>query len=609
MILPESSPDLFVLIENRTKTTITTYEDASSREQQEMGVSQTALEVVLLRDSFNHLKAYYENHITKVVPGAKKNSRKNADFLKFKARRNDCRPKISREESSTASNTSHRAISVKDNNNDSVKHGKLLTFNQLLDPNRCQQVATIEEVRINSLLQTELVPNIVAEKDSNSYPLPHWNDDFAQNSETRIGSGGDREKSTQLTLQLDKISSKRQMNDCSDIKGSSRSLCKITRSYNASSIELSILEARVLPEESARLDDDDDKQLGKLLQQPQLLQHCSFEREIQKQQHRRRHEQQPSYSFRQKSLNSEDHERVCSKCQSTSHRLQKRLMKASDYSCLNSRPKSLRLLTSRLILFLCLVLSIRTNLNNNCNSSSSSSFFRHNSNVFLSLGLVDALSNPKIDSLPPDGQSISSSEKNHQANLTQIEGASHELSKILGRISRQRDFGNLPKSHSSSSNNPGNSDNERESLLSSLDYESTYNSGANINDSDEDSSKIQKYFNSTSTSSNEAEADGSYMGSKTNNGGSEAGGDIKSFLDKTTTTTTNNQSKISETMFENRFESVNSSSTLIGSLFSHIDKQWNFAEVILVIVISAILNLVTIIGNIMVLISFKMDRS
>lgn len=50
-------------------------------------------------------------------------------------------------------------------------------------------------------------------------------------------------------------------------------------------------------------------------------------------------------------------------------------------------------------------------------------------------------------------------------------------------------------------------------------------------------------------------------------------------------------------------------SSFVNSLFSHIDKQWKFAEVIVVIVVSAILNLVTIIGNIMVLISFKMDRS
>lgn len=47
----------------------------------------------------------------------------------------------------------------------------------------------------------------------------------------------------------------------------------------------------------------------------------------------------------------------------------------------------------------------------------------------------------------------------------------------------------------------------------------------------------------------------------------------------------------------------------ISTFFSHIDRQWKFAEIILIIVISAILNLVTIIGNIMVLISFKMDRS
>lgn len=49
--------------------------------------------------------------------------------------------------------------------------------------------------------------------------------------------------------------------------------------------------------------------------------------------------------------------------------------------------------------------------------------------------------------------------------------------------------------------------------------------------------------------------------------------------------------------------------SLLTSFFSHIDKQWKFAEIVLIIAISAILNLVTIIGNIMVLISFKMDRS
>lgn len=48
---------------------------------------------------------------------------------------------------------------------------------------------------------------------------------------------------------------------------------------------------------------------------------------------------------------------------------------------------------------------------------------------------------------------------------------------------------------------------------------------------------------------------------------------------------------------------------LANSFLSHIDKQWKFAEIILIIAISAILNLVTIVGNIMVLISFKMDRS
>lgn len=48
---------------------------------------------------------------------------------------------------------------------------------------------------------------------------------------------------------------------------------------------------------------------------------------------------------------------------------------------------------------------------------------------------------------------------------------------------------------------------------------------------------------------------------------------------------------------------------LFHSFLSHIDKQWKFAEVVLIIVVSTILNLVTIVGNIMVLISFKMDRS
>lgn len=48
---------------------------------------------------------------------------------------------------------------------------------------------------------------------------------------------------------------------------------------------------------------------------------------------------------------------------------------------------------------------------------------------------------------------------------------------------------------------------------------------------------------------------------------------------------------------------------LISSFFSHIDKQWKFAEIILIIVFSVILDLVTVIGNIMVLISFKMDRT
>ena len=48
---------------------------------------------------------------------------------------------------------------------------------------------------------------------------------------------------------------------------------------------------------------------------------------------------------------------------------------------------------------------------------------------------------------------------------------------------------------------------------------------------------------------------------------------------------------------------------MLGSFFSHIDKQFKFAESIVMIVIMAILNLATIVGNIMVMISFTMDRS
>lgn len=58
--------------------------------------------------------------------------------------------------------------------------------------------------------------------------------------------------------------------------------------------------------------------------------------------------------------------------------------------------------------------------------------------------------------------------------------------------------------------------------------------------------------------------------------------------------------------YENRNRT---SISFLSSILRHIDKQWSFAEVILIIVITATLNLVTIIGNIMVLISFKMDRS
>lgn len=60
---------------------------------------------------------------------------------------------------------------------------------------------------------------------------------------------------------------------------------------------------------------------------------------------------------------------------------------------------------------------------------------------------------------------------------------------------------------------------------------------------------------------------------------------------------------------QNINQQTTESASFVTSFFSHIDKQWKSAEIVLIIVISAILNLVTIVGNIMVLISFKMDRS
>lgn len=53
-------------------------------------------------------------------------------------------------------------------------------------------------------------------------------------------------------------------------------------------------------------------------------------------------------------------------------------------------------------------------------------------------------------------------------------------------------------------------------------------------------------------------------------------------------------------------QTVERQDSLFAWFFSNIDDQW---KVVLLIVIAGILNLVTIIGNIMVLISFKMDRS
>lgn len=56
-------------------------------------------------------------------------------------------------------------------------------------------------------------------------------------------------------------------------------------------------------------------------------------------------------------------------------------------------------------------------------------------------------------------------------------------------------------------------------------------------------------------------------------------------------------------------ELADGSASLLVSFLRQIDKQWSVAELILIIIMSTILNLVTIVGNIMVLISFKMDRS
>lgn len=72
------------------------------------------------------------------------------------------------------------------------------------------------------------------------------------------------------------------------------------------------------------------------------------------------------------------------------------------------------------------------------------------------------------------------------------------------------------------------------------------------------------------------------------------------------TSDTTNFSKLS---LENQHYNINQNEAANDASILPIDKQWKFAEFILIIVISAILNLVTIIGNIMVLISFKMDRS
>lgn len=651
MILREPCPGLLVLKENRTNTTITTHKNALLQEQRKTSVSQATLEVSLLGDNISDIeKNYCEKQITNIASkrGGNSTSKNEKDFLKIETiRSNEPKRAAERRRAETSDEgelfsmpiSKCKAISI----NDNPVEGKSPTFYQLLNSNQCQQVATVKGGAVNPQLQSELVPTTFVVRVENSFPTDRESNNLLQNNEVRASREGERSRrrksrggSTQVIVKPNESSSKKQMNHCPDIEGSSTNLSIVTRASDASSIELDDkdLQARVLYEE---IRFDKRKQLSKLRQrqhqqqhnhhhhqkQRQLLQHCSFERNIQKQQ-QKQHEQQSFCHFRQKHCDNRI-DRVCSRCQNTGHRWRRGLMvvEASDYNCYSDKPKSLRLMATRLILFLCLVPPIRTNFNNNSNSGSSSSFFRSNNDVFLSLGLVEASNDNtiKIGSLSPNIHQISSSEKISSNNLTQLQvDTSHELSKlILRRISRQHDYDDSTKSHSSTPNNPSNrlnnsdSDNEHESLLSPSDYDSNYNSGGSVNDPDEDSSKILKYFDTTSSTSNQASGQNegdvgeNYIGSQTAGSGSVARGDMKSFFDRATTT--NNQSKFGATMFENRFENDNSSSTLIGSLFSHIDKQWNFAEVILIIVISAILNLVTIIGNIMVLISFKMDRS
>lgn len=508
----------------------------------------------------------------------------------------------------------------------SAKLNRLSILQQHLESNQCQQVARLRRDEFELCSQNKAPQSIIAGSES-SFATDSHDAIVISNSEIgslrRIKEEEKREGEIKRIAQVspDPVrgsGSEEQMNHYADIERSSKIFSNATPASDALSIESrdNNLQALVL---SGAIRLEKKREEGVKEQFSILARHlhyCSFKRNNQQQ-----HEQQSIYYFRRKNNVSKENGKVCSKRHIIGHQRRNRLMmKAPDYNCYSKKASLWRLLTSPLILLMCLlVLSIRTDLNKNVENSGSS-FFSHRDNVFLSLGLVDALNSPKMDSFSLINSQSINLEKNHQ-KIVHIQETRHELSKILKRVGRQRDYDDSPKSYpSSSSSSPFSSmstldsrynnsdiDNEHEAVLSSSDYDSTYNNVGNTNDFN-DNSKLQRNNdnNSSSSSSNQAPehntSDSSENGvvSHAIDGGED---EIKPVLDRAA----NNQS--SATIFGSRFENSNLSSTLIGSLFSHIDKQWNFAEVILIIVISAILNLVTIIGNIMVLISFKMDRS
>lgn len=622
MIVRKFSPDLFVSTENRTTTRIVS-RNVPFQKQPKTSASRLATEVGLLRP---------HNQIINLASRTNENSERFFESLTRTRRRNRNQIKQAgggKKSDRTSANTNHKKIiSI---TSSSANLNRLSIFQQLLDSNQCQQVATSRRDEFELCSQNKAPPSIITGL-KNSFATDSYYANFTSSSEIRFLGGikEEREKGGEIKRIVQaspdpfkRSGSKEQMNHYADIERSSKILSNATPASDASSIELrddnpqdQVLSGAIWLEKKREEEEEGGK--DRLSTVAQLLHYCSFKRNNQQQ-----HDQQPSYHFRRKHNVSEEIGKVCSKRHTIGHQRRNRLMmKAPDFCCYSKKASLWRLLTSPLILLMCLVvLSIRTNPNDYIENSGSS-FFSHRDNIFLSLGLVEALSSPKSGSFSLINSRPINPEKNHQ-KIVHIQETRHELSRILKRVGRQRDYDDSPKSYPSSSSssssfplssispldsryNNSDIDNEHEAVLSSSDYDSTYNNIGNTNDSSDDS-KLQRnnYNNSSLSSSNKAPehntADSSEKGSVLNAIDGENG--IKAVLDRTAS----NQS--SATIFGNRFENSNLSSTLIGSLFSHIDKQWNFAEVILIIVISAILNLVTIIGNIMVLISFKMDRS